>query len=104
MHPHTRVSSCVSRARPRSSPPGNNTAIVETLSVPNADCFFTINQLVLIRPFLQHIFLESHHGTFYTEHTGKSSTSRSSRRARHPPSQRLAARVCRPARRHACAL
>ena len=34
-------------ARPRSSPPGNNTAIVETLSVPNADCFFTINQLGL---------------------------------------------------------
>ena len=104
MHPHTRVSSCVSRARPRSSPPGNNTAIVETLSVPNADCFFTINQLVLIRPFLQHISLESYHGTFYTEHTGKSSVSRSPCHARLPSSQRVAARVCRSASHHASAL
>ena len=104
-HPHTPGPGVLGRPRASQVDPTNPGGVFDD-SLSSADTLSKFNQKVhgMIRPIFNNIALATCYDPLKAKHTGRSSSSRSSRRALHPPPVRLAARACRLARRHASAL
>ena len=104
-HPHIPAPGVLGRPRASQVDPTDHGGVFDD-SLSPADTLSKFNQKLhgMIRAIFSNIALATCHDPLKAEHTGRPSTSRSSRRALHPPPVRLAARACRLARRHASAL
>ena len=104
-HPHTPAPGVPARPRASQVDPADHGGDFDgSFSVANKLSQNNQNLHGMIRAIFSNIAFATCYDPLKAKHTGRSSTSRSSRRARHPPSVRLAARACRLARRHASAL
>ena len=97
-HPHIPGPGVLGRPRASQVDPTDHGGVFDD-SLSPADTLSKFNQKLhgMIRAIFSNIAFATCYDSLEAEHTGRSSTSRSSRRARHPPSVRLAARAPRAA-------
>ena len=104
-HPHTPAPGVPARARASQVDPTDHGGVFDdSLSPADTLSKFNQNSHGMIRAIFSNIAFATCYDPSKAKHTGRSCMGRSSRRALHPPSVRLAARACRLARRHASAL